>query len=125
MPYGVISYRLYQWKANNTQEITNTTSVLLYDGNKISYDSTSLDKDQTYYYQVIPYNIKYSLNGPSSQLINGTTHEDSKYMLTCGEQVFITVIFEVFLVICAYKFILWNCKILSRSLIISKLQNSS
>ena len=80
LPYGIISYRLYQWNANDTQNITNLMSDLIYDGNLTSYISASLDKDQLYYYQVIPYNIKYDLNGPSSIIINGTTHEDSKYL---------------------------------------------
>ena len=89
LPNGIISYRLYQWKANNTQKINNTTLALLYDGNHTSYDSKRLDKDQTYFYQVVPYNIKYNLDGPSSELINATTHEDSKYLLVHGEKYYI------------------------------------
>lgn len=78
LPYGTISYRLYQWNTNDSRNATNMISFLLYDGNQTSYDSANLDKDKLYYYQVVPYNIKYSLDGPSSLIINGTTHEDSK-----------------------------------------------
>ena len=77
MPNGRIKYLLYQW-IDYPVIASNNASAIIYDGENTSFDSKNLEENQNYYYQVVPYNIKYKLTGPGSIIINGTTHEDGK-----------------------------------------------
>ena len=76
-PYGHIKYRLYQQNTSFPVNIVNIESALVYDGGSTTFDSSNLEENHVYYFLVIPYNIKYKLDGPKS-FTNGTTHEDGK-----------------------------------------------
>ena len=77
LPYGNVAYKLYQWKFYNSSTATGS-NALIYDGKDTIFNSPGLDENHMYFYQIIPYNIKYTLNGPKSMIFNATTHEDGK-----------------------------------------------
>ncbi|RDD47522.1 Hemicentin-1 [Trichoplax sp. H2] len=71
---GVMEYRLYQWKQFYAEQ-TNS-SDMIYLGPNTHYYSCGLQENQIYFFQTIPYNVKYHLDGPKSIIINATTEED-------------------------------------------------
>ncbi|RDD38184.1 Hemicentin-2, partial [Trichoplax sp. H2] len=77
LSYGIVGYRLYQWiYVNSSRSLSlNSSGVMIFDGTTRSVYSTGLQQDQYYYYKIIPYNIKYNLTGPESNIVNATTHE--------------------------------------------------
>ncbi|EDV20538.1 uncharacterized protein TRIADDRAFT_61038 [Trichoplax adhaerens] len=77
---GILGYRVYQWRSNQTIK-TLKNSVLVYDGRSFQASATNLEADHLYYYQIIPYNIKYGYLGIASEFMNGTSHEDGKYIV--------------------------------------------
>lgn len=80
-PNGIVGYRVYQWGPNDENKFLNN-SILIYNGlNTLAY-ATNLEQDRVYWYQIIPYNLKYGYIGIPSKIINGTSHEDGKYFLT-------------------------------------------
>ena len=83
VPNGVTGYKIYQWdglypaQVGNTSFHDQTANIVLRD-QILRYSICTLRQNQIYFYQIIPYNIKYHLDGPASQIINATTKEDRK-----------------------------------------------
>ncbi|RDD37102.1 Protein sidekick-2, partial [Trichoplax sp. H2] len=74
---GILAYRVYQWISNSSTNGTIDNSTLIYDGLETEIYSINLHESHTYFYQIIPYNIKYGYNGIASDIINATSHEDA------------------------------------------------
>ena len=79
VPNGVIGYKIYQWKGQvGNSSLHYQTANIVLRGQVLRYSVCALRQNQMYFYQIIPYNIEYHLDGPGSQIINATTEEDRK-----------------------------------------------
>lgn len=94
IPNGVIGYKIYQWEGLYPEQVGNSSIRyqvinIVHRGQIIQYSPCELRENQMYFYQIIPYNIKYYLDGPGSEIVNATTKEDRKANLvtSCIEKV--------------------------------------